>query len=95
MLSEVELKQLSSSGNHIESFHYFKYRMSVMVGIRLRIMVARILEYITTRSGCNTASCCAVIFVSHGESQMGLISGLAFMKCCAVLMFVSYCCCFL
>jgi len=66
-----------------------------MDGIKLRIMVARILKYITTRSGCNTASCCTVIFVSHGESQMDLASRLAFMKRCAVLMFVSYCCSFL
>lgn len=66
-----------------------------MVGIRLRIMVATILKYITTRSGCNTASCYTVNFESHGESQMGITSRLAFVKCCAVPMFVSYCCCFL
>ena len=94
MLSEVEWKQFSSSSNYIESFHYFNYKVSVMFGTRLRIMVARILKYVTTRSGCNTASCYTVIFVSHGVRQMGLTSKLVFMKC-AVLLFVSYCCCFL
>lgn len=90
MSSEVELKQLSSSSNYIESFHYFNYKISVMFGIRLRIMFARILEFITTRSGCYTASCCTMIFASHGESHMGLTFRLSVMKGCAVL-----CCLFL
>jgi hypothetical protein len=78
--------QLWSPSNYMESFHYFNFKISVMVGIRPWALDAGILKYISTRSGCNTASCCTVIFVSYRECRIDLTFRLHLsdeMLCCS------------